>query len=75
MTNCGWMVTVDVETDCTLMVAVDWTNVEAIGSNDAVVWRSDAEDEAVCSTSIRGAGGSGVLNSGFGGFFKLSMPF
>uniref|UniRef100_A0A915HQT4 Uncharacterized protein n=1 Tax=Romanomermis culicivorax TaxID=13658 RepID=A0A915HQT4_ROMCU len=37
MTNCGWAVAVDFGTDCMLVVAVDWTHVKAIGSNDAVV--------------------------------------
>uniref|UniRef100_A0A915K3P4 Uncharacterized protein n=1 Tax=Romanomermis culicivorax TaxID=13658 RepID=A0A915K3P4_ROMCU len=44
----------------------------AIGGSDVVGRGSDAVDEVACSTSIRGAGGNGTLNTGFGGFFKAS---
>uniref|UniRef100_A0A915KL71 Uncharacterized protein n=1 Tax=Romanomermis culicivorax TaxID=13658 RepID=A0A915KL71_ROMCU len=49
MTNYGWVVAVDVETVFRLLVAVDWTYVEAISSNGAVVLAVVSTDiKAVC---------------------------
>uniref|UniRef100_A0A915KV02 Uncharacterized protein n=1 Tax=Romanomermis culicivorax TaxID=13658 RepID=A0A915KV02_ROMCU len=38
-----------------MVVAVDRADVKAMGGNDTVVVGRDAEVEATCSTSIRGA--------------------
>uniref|UniRef100_A0A915KUW6 Uncharacterized protein n=1 Tax=Romanomermis culicivorax TaxID=13658 RepID=A0A915KUW6_ROMCU len=57
----------------TVVVVVD---VGAVGGSEVAIGGSDVEADVAGSTSIRAVGGgSGALNTSFGGFFKASKHF